>query len=244
MSMCGVYGPAQKIADLAEDWQQHLAAKQPRKIDYFKLHEATALKKQFAGWGKDDRDEKVRQLAACLTRSRLLRVGAWFKWKSLQDVAQEFSHIEGRHSLSQPFIQLVIYALSACISESVNRGYKQPMEIVFDNNDHFAGTVKRAYDIWFDQETLLGSAPHLAVMPTQPLFRDDKDFVVLQAADLLAGEQRLLAIADVDRYGFLRKDKKSLCSGLPVSKHYGDITEHLKGLRGYLQQFSRLDKRD
>ena len=30
-----------------------------------------------------------------------------------------------------------------------------------------------------------------AVMPIQPWYRDDRDFVVLQAADLLAGDLRL-----------------------------------------------------
>lgn len=56
---------------------------------------------------------------------------------------------------------------------------------------------------------------HRAVMPIQPWFRNDLDFVMLQAADMLAGEARLLGVDD--KPAPLRE---GLCPKLKASGHF------------------------
>ena len=60
-----------------------------------------------------------------------------------------------------------------------------------------------------------------AVMPYHPTFRSDKVFLPLQAADMVAGEMRLLAEDYPDNPQFIGH----LCPHLPLSKWIRDIGE-------------------
>ena len=71
----------------------------------------------------------------------------------------------------------------ATVSEAVERGVREAVEIVFDEHSLFRSTITAAYDDF--RANVERDPQRLAVMPVQLGFRDDQRFVILQAADLL-----------------------------------------------------------
>jgi hypothetical protein len=76
MSMSGLFGEAQAIATLADNWDKYCRAKYPGSIQYFKMDEACGFKGQFADWKTENRDKKVWQLATLIDQSGLLEIAA------------------------------------------------------------------------------------------------------------------------------------------------------------------------
>ncbi len=91
-------------------------------------------------------------------------------------------------------------------------------------------------DVYKDYVASLGDAPDwAAVMPFQPTFSDDKSLVLLQAADMLAGEARLVP-AD-DKPAPLRE---GLCPRLKINGRYRLINEGLlREFDAYLRRYVR-----
>jgi hypothetical protein len=81
---------------------------------------------------------------------------------------------------TQPYLFAARHLLEAIYNEAFPHGER--IEIVFDEHDVFKQEAKRQY------ESFRGHATDAfrAVMPLEPWFRDDKDFIPLQAADLAA----------------------------------------------------------
>lgn len=183
MAMAGLMGPAEKVAGFADDWDRHLRANHPGRIRYFKTYEADHLCGEFAHWSKDNRDAKVRQMAKVANNSGLVPVAAAVNLKTFD----QFSGLwrgAGRNAMTDPYIQLLIYVLCASSLEAKTRGAQAPIDLIFDQNDIYRSQIVREYDEWYSIE----ADPKIkAVMPYQPLFRDDKEFIVLQASDLMAG---------------------------------------------------------
>src|SRR5439155_4541192 len=109
--------------------------------------------------------------------------------------------VRGHHTMRQPYVMLFHYMLVSAVSEAVDRGQIRPMEIVFDEQTVFRPAIVAEYQGLRDEE--LSHPKRLAVMPLLPGFRDDREFVILQAADLLAGDIRLTAENSPDNPPFV-----------------------------------------
>jgi hypothetical protein len=154
MVMSGVFGSAEVLASVADEWSRYLAYKHPRKIAYFKMEEACGLSGEFNWCSEADRDEKVRQLAAVIDRDDLFQIAVAVDLRAFERQLDRWKHTKER-----------------------------------------AATVRHP--------------------PYQPWFRDDKEFVMLQAADLLAGEIRLLG-RDDDPFPYVG----TICKRLKADGHF------------------------
>ncbi len=220
--MSGLLGAAELFASVADGWDRALRAQHPGAIRYFKMEEATGLKGEFAHWREEPRDEKIRQMAQVINRRDLLEVAAVVNLKDFAKAESEWSHVGHRHTMNQPHLTLFQYVMVSCVSEALNHGSFEPMEVVFDDNAVFRGEIQRMYPLVREVES--EDPERLAVLPVQPWFRDDRDFVVLQAADLLAGRLRL----NLESPGPV----VDLCPDLRVSRYFRvlemqDASEHL-----------------
>ncbi len=195
MVMAGLLGTAELFGSLATQWDKHLRARHPGKIDYFKLDEAVVLDGQFRHWQEHKRDEKIRQMAKVVDRDDLFEIGIALDLHAYQKVFGPWKTVDGgRHGLRHPYLLLCEFVLSECVTEAVKRGSTKPLEIVYDEHRKYRLMFTDAYKHFLEVEQ---TAPErLAVMPFQPWFRDDQDFVMLQAADMLAGELRLSPVDD------------------------------------------------
>ncbi len=217
--MSGLFGEAQVFADLAEQWRVNLDGPYPPgKINYFKMDEAVSLSGAFNSWREDHRDQKVRQLAKLIDRGDLLHIAARLDVVAFDKVSKRWEGVrrapgQKYHAMGEPYINLFLYVFTAALKEAQARGAKRPVDIIFDEQDMFRETILNFYS---SMRRVLKRAPELlALMPPHPMFRDDKDFVVIQAADMLTGEQRLLAENYADNPDFIGH----LCPSLPRSKH-------------------------
>ncbi len=190
MTMVGLFGRAEVFAEVADEWDRTLRAKHPGRIRYFKMSEACNLSGEFQHWDSKQRDAKVRQMAQVIDRDDLLEIGAAVHLDAFERILSPWKKkVPGKHAMSHPWVMLFTYVMPASVKAAVTAGSNRPMELVFDEQDTYRKTIMETYPEMRAEEP---DPQFQSVMPIQPWFRDDKDFVVLQAADLLAGETRML----------------------------------------------------
>jgi len=225
--MAGILGEAGILADVSTGWQAALDDYHPGlPIEYFKIDEACQFKDQFNHWSPENRDARVLRLSKVVDRDDLLCIPARVDLQVHKQISARWSHIKkGKkkdpqrfHSMAEPYVLLAQYAIMATVAEAVERGATDPIEIIFDEQSLFAPTIINSYMEFRATES---DPARLAVMPLHPIFRSDKTFVLLQAADMLAGEFRLIAENYPDNPSFIG----TLCPSLPVSKHVADMDE-------------------
>ena len=227
MALSGLFGEAEIFASLADEWRLNLAGPYPPgRIKYFKMDEAVTKDGQFNHWTDENRDAKVRQMAKLLNRGDLLQVGGLLDLAAYEKYAPLYRHIKAQqgdeqrfHTMDQPYLMLFQAVFTTTIAEAVKRGATTPIDIVFDQQDLFRGTIMAGYPGIRDEYK--SDPKEFAVLPYYPMFRDDQEFLPLQGADLLAGEMRLAAEDYPDNPSFVG----SLCPDLRVSPFFVVIGE-------------------
>jgi uncharacterized protein DUF3800 len=233
MVMSGLFGEAEVLAAVADEWDKYLAARHPGRIRYFKMDEACQVDGEFKDWRVDNRNAKVLQMASVIDRSSgLLEIAARVDLQAHRKIGERWAHVKAKrgdlqrfHTMDQPYMMLVQYVIVTAVTEAVARGATAPIEIIFDEQSLFEQSVRASYPELREIERDAGDRERSAVLPVQPWFRDDKECVILQAADLLAGELRLASEGYSDNPEFVG----TLCPHLRVSKFYGDIGEQQLG---------------
>jgi hypothetical protein len=237
MCMAGIFGQADELERLTAEWEKHLAARHPGRIGYFKLDEALGLDGEFKFWQPANRDLKVRQMADLLDQARVREIAAvmdltayhqaFSRWASMLD-ADSGKH----HSMRDPYMLLATFALEAAFAEAIRRNADGVVEVVFDNHDLFRQPVLDAYVGLLDDELDLR---YKALMPAWPSFRDDRECVLVQAADFLAGELRILAESNLEERavprcldGLFPNLKTSGCFELIAADRLRDMHEYAR----------------
>ena len=204
--LAGYLNTAEKWERFERAWEEEL--KTPPSIDYLKMVEAQNLRDQFRGWLDADRDEKLRGLA---------RVICHFEPFSFQFSINRSRYYElvtptAPRGFGNPhFIGSfgIVSGLARFIS---SQKIKTPIDFIFDQQDGVSGDVNLFFEYMMEA---LPRATRRLITRT-PIFRDDKEFVPLQAADMLAWHLRreheygALAMATL-----LRCEKGHLVSELP-----------------------------
>jgi hypothetical protein len=231
MVISGIFGTADLCAAVADDWNRALESPRYRHIRYFKMDDACGFDEEFIGLDADMRDAKVLEMAKVIDRPDLLEIPMMVDLQAFERAGTNWKHIKGHHSMKQPYVQLCIAAITTAITEAVARGCTEPVEIVFDEQNIFKAEILNSY-IEFREDERKNSPERFACMPSIPGFRDDRDFVLLQAADLLAGEARLTSENSPNKPSFVG----SLCPNISVSKYgksmddalFAELDTHLR----------------
>ena len=212
--LAGLFGTAKTLAAVADVWDRELAAKIPLAIRYFKAYEARDLCGEFAHWRIERRDEKVRRLAAVIDRDDIVLIHSAVDLGSHGAMEKHIGKINEatKHPINQPYLLALMTVMLAAGMEMWHRKSDEKLEVIFDEHVIFRDVAKEQWKIMREviPEWLL------KYMPVEPLFRDDKDFVTLQAADLMAGHGRMLA-EHVPRWPKLELNR---LLGSPFSKNY------------------------
>jgi hypothetical protein len=129
----------------------------------------------------------VRELAELISRAPVVAIHCTV---DLQGFAETFGDLPNH--LRHPYVFAHEILIIAAWHELMSRGQSERFEIIFDENLVFAPRVKALYI------PLLRVAPEeiRKILPVDPLFRDDKEFVPLQAADMLAWLLRRTAASE------------------------------------------------
>jgi len=182
--LAGFIARAERWAAFSDAWKEHLS--DPPSIEYLKMNEAVKLDGQFRFWDAEARD---RKLAGCVAiiQEYAPDCGIYFindlvAWEKI--VPQNFVK-----SLSDPqFMGFHAIILAVC-NEVMDSGTKEELEIIFDEHLIFGPRVSLWYPVIKEMiQTTKDPRVHdvSSIMPTMPMFKDDRKFIPLQAADMLA----------------------------------------------------------
>jgi hypothetical protein len=187
----GLMASAEALATVADTWDRELRAHIPLPIGYFKAYEAQQLDGEFSHWRVEGRDQKVRRLASVVDRDNLVLVMSTVHLGSHRLMESVIGQVEGtkKHPFNQPYLLALLSVMFTIAKEMWFQHRGEKVEVIFDEQLTFKADAKEQYRIvreeiapeWFRQ-----------CMPVEPLFRDDRDFVVLQGADLLMGNARMV----------------------------------------------------
>jgi hypothetical protein len=176
--MAGYLGRVADWEKFTPKWQAALDA--PKKIDYFKMSEAWARRGEFLGWREEDRDARLKLLAPITNEyamgaiASVVPVEAWKK------------HFVGRMANTyhdRPYF----FSFHGVIANAVKflhpKGIQEKIDFIFDSEDgEPIAEILDGYSRFFEF-----APPHLRdYIGDPPIFRDEKKFLPLQAADMLA----------------------------------------------------------
>lgn len=178
--LAGYIDRAEKWAIFSDLWDTELRCQRP--IKYLKMAEANSLRGEFWGWSESDRDEKLRRLAAVI--------------KVLNPVSFEFSVSREKYfrivrplaprGLGSAHFPCTFHVIAG-LSQFVEQGkINIPIDFIFDQQNG----VEDDINLFFEHMKM--SIPRRArkLIAGNPSFRDDKLFLPLQAADMLAWHVR------------------------------------------------------
>jgi hypothetical protein len=178
--MAGLIGHSVDWAKFSDEWAAALI-NGPRRLDYFKMKEAAGLNNQFYGWSEIERDNKLRELCGII--NRYAKIVTW----SVIDL-EAHAQIWAKHLVkpnSEPYFWPFQNTILATCFTLWDAGVREKFEAIFDHQLIFGPRAKAWYqtvrEIGFLREPEAAS-----ILPIDPLFRDDKNFLPLQAADLYA----------------------------------------------------------
>jgi len=182
--------------NFALDWCQALHASPA--IDYFKMQEAESRKEQFEGWADQAIEAKVLSLIPIACKYAKRRVECIF-WQEHYDLAHAwflvqiqkqmsplvFSQVE--RIFSNPYFLAFCLIMSDYAIRMEGEKSNEITDFVFDSQ----GKLGRSCVKWWKRmNDLIPFMQYQRHIPHEPIHRDEKIFLPLQAADLLAWQTR------------------------------------------------------
>lgn len=178
----GWVAPASTWTPFSDAWREILWMK-PR-IEYFEFDEALSLDGQFRGITEASRNEKLRLMINLIEETNLLGLVSMiphhifdplFGWHPSRDVRN-------------PYI-LSFFGMIANLAGYMSlSGEEDRVEFFFDYQPH---SIKQVLDGWEEFKNCAPEKFRTLITEHPPQFRDDKNVVALQAADLHAGWARM-----------------------------------------------------
>jgi hypothetical protein len=182
--LAGFIGNAEKWAAFSEAWSQHL--KQGPSIRYLKMNEAAKLRGEFRSWEPEERD---RKLAGCVQIIKQFRPDKGIYFINDLIAWKQIVHKMKVKTLADPHFHGFNAIISGVCNEALDSGIDEEVEIIFDQHVIFGPRVSFWYPALKEMIELTNSERVERVkkiLPPVPMFRDDRQFVPLQAADILA----------------------------------------------------------
>jgi hypothetical protein len=186
--LSGYLARVEEWAIFADEWDAKL--KEFPAIKYFKMVEAESLKGEFAGWSVEDRDQKVIELAA-LIEPRVLGNPECVVAQADYDavIVPALPSVVDRQlakCLKDPYFFCFYQVVADCVKRLEISKIPDIVDFYFDNQGKIG---RRARSFW---KSMIEHTPehYKAYIPNEPVFRDEKVFNPLQAADLIAWQTR------------------------------------------------------
>ena len=214
--LAGLIAHADHWAMFSNAWKGCL--KQDPAIAYFKMREAASLSGEFHRFNRARRDTKLRSLAKLIDQHAQI---ATFSVIDLDAHKRTWAKTNEK-PLNEPYFFSFHNTILASCFELWDLGWRERFEIIFDEQVILGPRAKAWYplvrDVVYDREPEAHS-----IMPVDPLFRADDEFLPLQAADLLAWCcRRRMNIPNGDRrFDWLLEEMPSL--EVSVYSQYYDL---------------------
>jgi hypothetical protein len=188
------------IANAALDWPQFerewaaALAKAPA-LTYFKMNECHALQGQFLGWKRDERDKRLAELVSIIKAHVKAAIFAIVP-------RDEFVAAMPKSKLRffrTPYALAYYTLISTTLKSLQSLGIKEAVDFIFDEQLRLSDDVHAQWGEITQAIARSKLAPHLG---SDPMHRNDKTCLPLQAADLLAWHIRRWHDADAKGQAF------------------------------------------
>ena len=162
--------------DFSSDWK--LVLQEPPSLSCLHMVES------FRGWSPEDRHRKLVRLASVIEKYKPLSIESSISTKDFKELLQPHAPYDLRSAYGYCFDAIVIKS-AQLLKESSLQG---PLDFVFDEQ----GKVGADAALFYQFVKQLQEQSIRGLLGDTPIFRDDKDFPQLQAADMLAWHRRKL----------------------------------------------------
>ncbi|MBS4084110.1 MAG: DUF3800 domain-containing protein [Rhizobiales bacterium] len=177
--LAGYLNRAEDWALFSEAWKEQLDDKPA--IKYLKMAEAQNLSGEFRSWKPEDRNEKLRGLARIINHFEPFSFETSISRRDFNQIVKPVSP----YGLQNTHLICAHSIISGIARVSAQSGVKLAIDFIFDQQDGieedlalYLPTIKSA--LTRKERSLIGNVN----------FRDDKQFLPLQAADMLAWHTR------------------------------------------------------
>ena len=179
-----------------DEWQEVLD--QEPALKYFKSTEAESLKGQFSGFSKDQRNERIDKFISVIQKRARQAIEVRVRLSYYNSI------VRGNlpKVLDDPYYFLFTGFIFAATGMERVFGEGQPVECVFDSSERFG---KPSTEFFKSMRTQYGDV----IANANVAYRDDKEFLPLQAADLLAWQVRRLFCSSEPRRPHLTGARKA-----------------------------------
>jgi hypothetical protein len=174
------------------------------------MREASGLHGCFTNWSRVDRDEKLKRLARAINTGQFRAI---YSVTDLEGFALTYA-VHNTKPLNDPYFWPFHTTIMAVCFDLLDFDQTEPFEIIFDEQVIFGPPAK----LWYPIVKSCMDAEEQAIMPVEPVFRNDLDFLPLQAADLLAWLFRRAwsGYSGANSFGWMAHE---LSSNTPMSPH-------------------------
>lgn len=176
--LAGYVNTAEMWARFSDAWYEELH-RSPA-IDYMKMVEAFGRNGQFRGWTEEDRDQKIEDLARIIRHFKPISIHASISQRQVQEIIKPVAPYGMASAYSLCFQSIIV---PIATYQSRRRDLMQvPIDFIFDNQEGLGNETRELY------QSVRAMQPKSVqkVLSREPLFRDDKLVMPLQAADMLA----------------------------------------------------------
>lgn len=178
--LAGYVNTADQWIAFSNAWEE--ALKEHPAIEYFKMSEAHSLKGQFERWQEKDRDAKVSRLAKVIRDFDVLSIQVSVSRTDYNRIIRPVAP----HGLGNAYFTLFYGVIITLTRTHQQMGITMPVDFIFDEQGGMGQQTALFYDYVKSQQI-----PELqGLLGVQPIFRDDKKVMPLQAADMLAWKIR------------------------------------------------------
>jgi hypothetical protein len=177
--IAGYILPANEMSALADDWAAVL--KQKPQIEYFKMHEAFHGEGQFEGVPLEIRKSKIRDLLALIHKYHPVGIVSFMEWHHYKKFSTSLPGPLRRYAYAPLFFRLIDNVL---LYQQAAKIFPQKIQLDFDDQ---GASGQFAID-WYG---MMMSEPQLppeyrAILEGTPRMLNDRQYVPLQAADMVA----------------------------------------------------------
>lgn len=177
-ALCGLIGHSEHWAEFSDEWRACLDTS-PR-IKTFKMREAARRTGQFREFSVAERDQRLRSLA------QIINLRPKITTYSVIDLEAHAATFAKRGKPQRdPYFWPYQNTIMAVCHTLWDAGWRERFEIIFDEHVIFGPRVRLWYPI-IRKMMELTYPEQASILPIDPMFRSDDEFLPLQAADLFA----------------------------------------------------------
>jgi hypothetical protein len=189
--LAGFISTHEKWAALSDEWQEALGLSP--KLEYFKMSEAARMGGQFSerlGWNERLRDDRVITFARIAQKHTLTKICAWIRHDDFEKHIMSLPVPVRRLSSDNPYILLFMQVVLAAAVYGTQAGITEACDFIFDEQSDLGVEALQWWPNfkWITENSSKSDLPKYIGSP--PIFRDEKTFLPLQAADLYAWQAR------------------------------------------------------